>query len=85
MKLRLMIGMLAVAMALPAGARTLGASARMALAMDAGHASRAVRFYSMILYVSDEAVLEQLEQRGSQVLYRRDNLVLAFVSTEAMD
>lgn len=85
MKLRLMIGMLAVAMALPAGARTLGASARMALAMDAGHASRAARFYSMILDVSDEAVLSELEQRGSQVLYRRDNLVLAFVSTEAMD
>ena len=80
-----MIGMLAVAMVLPAGARTLGASARMAVAMDAGHASRAARFYSMILDVSDEAVLEQLEQRGSQVLYRRDNLVLAFVSTEAMD
>ena len=77
--------MLAVAMALPAGARTLGASARMALAMDAGHASRAARFYSMILDVSDEAVLSELEQRGSQVLYRRDNLVLAFVSTEAMD
>ena len=48
-------------MVLPVGARTLGASARMAVAMDAGHASRAARFYSMILDVSDEAVLEQLE------------------------
>ncbi|MGN0223390.1 MAG: S8 family serine peptidase [Muribaculaceae bacterium] len=85
MKLRLMIGMMAVAMVLPAGARTLGASARLAVAMDAGHASRAARFYSMILDVDDEAVLEQLEWRESQVLYRRDNLVLAFVSTEAME
>ena len=80
-----MIGMLAVAMALPAGARTLGASARLAVAMDAGHASRATRFYSMILDVEDEAVLEQLQLRGSQVLYRRDNLALAFVSAEAME
>ena len=73
-------------MALPGGARTLDASARLAVGMDvARHASRAARFYSMILDVSDEAVLSELEQRGSQVLYRRDNLVLAFVSTEAMD
>ncbi len=85
MKTLLIIGMLMLAAGLPAQARSLNAAARLAVATEAPMASRAVKYYSMILDVSDEAVLEEMERHGTQVLYRRDNLVLAFVSAEAME
>lgn len=85
MKTQLIIGILMLAAGLPAQARSLNAAARLAVATEAPTASRAVKYYSMILDVSDGAVLEELEQPGTQVLYRRDNLVLVFVSAEAME
>ena len=60
------------------------AATRLAIAMNQRNESRAARFYSMILDIEDDDALDKLCQMGTIVLNRRDNLVLAWVSSEAI-